>query len=254
MKKKRLPVVFLLAAVAAVGIYAGMRYRREVYLPEQAMQADEAQLHMLIEEIRPELPETVQTAEQDLLAEARSGCADVVAWIQIPDTQIDYPVVQAEDNAFYLNHGPDRAENRLGTPFLDCRCLPDFSGFTSIVYGHHSTKKRMFTQICDFRNPQFFAQHRTGRLILGAEVRTVRFFAYLNVKSNAPVYHTVFLTEDEKKDYLAMLLSEALYKEDVQPETLADSHLLLLSTCSYEFDNARGVLAGVIGEPEVPQQ
>lgn len=250
MKPKRLLTAFLLAAVGAAGIYAGIRYRREVYLPEQAMQEDEARLNALLEGIRPVLPqENGQAADGDLLAEARSDCDGLAAWIQIPDTQIDYPVMQAEDNAFYLNHAPDGTENRLGAPFLDCRCLPDFSGFTSIVYGHHSTKKRMFTQICDYRNPQFLASHRTGRLIIGDTVRTVRFFAYLNVKQNAPVYHAVFLTEDEKRAYLEMLFSEALYTEETDPEALLGQHLLLLSTCSYEFDNARGVLAGVLAPP-----
>ena len=104
----------------------------------------------------------------------------------------------------------------------------------------------MFAQIFSFKERSFLEQHNIGYLIANDEVKKISFFAYLNIKSNSPIYHTVFLTENEREDYLKTLFSEAVFTENYEKEDLVDKHLLLLSTCTYEFEDARGVLVGVI--------
>lgn len=72
---------------------------------------------------------------------------DVIGWIYSPETTINYPVVQGDDNAFYLKHLADGTENRNGCPFLDLQNRSDFSDDNSIIYGHHMQNGTMFAGI-----------------------------------------------------------------------------------------------------------
>ena len=245
----------LVLVLAGIGVYCGWRYYGDVVAPEQEIAAaDEAQ-QTLFRQIRPavQLPErpeqTEQTASEvpaeDLLSPAREVNNRIAAWLTIPGTHIDYPVVQGTDNDFYLHHGFDGAYNQeLGCPFLDCNCEPDFSGFNSIVYAHHMTKQRMFADIARFKDETFLREHAAGYLTLPDGTHTVEFFAYLTVPSDAAVYRTRLNSEEERRAYLQDLLNTAAV---VLHSDIDDTdRLLLLSTCTYEFEEARGILAGVI--------
>ena len=243
-------IIVLLLAVA----YCGWRYYGDVIRPEQEFAAaDEAQ-QSVFDRIRPDVPvpaappqEDTAETQADPLAPAAEINPSVVGWISIPDTHIDFPVVQAEDNDFYLHNGFDRAYNyELGCPFLDCRCAGDFSGFNSIVYGHHMTKQRMFADIALFKDAAFMQAHPSGELTLHDGVHPVRFFAYLNVPSASMLYESVAMPDDKKQAYLEWIEQNASHYSDADIDE--NSHLLLLSTCTYEYDQARGVLVGVIDD------
>ena len=184
--------------------------------------------------------------EKNPIKKAKQLCNDTIGWLRIPNTLIDYPVVQGADNDYYLHHSMDQKENELGCPFLDYRCESDFSGFTNIIYGHHFTEMRMFADIFSFKDRNFLEEHSSGYLITETEMIPITFFAYLNVKSNSPIYHAVFLTDKEKLDYIDTLYDEALYTVSYEKIDLIDKRFILLSTCTFEFDDARGVLVGFI--------
>lgn len=258
----RIAIGCIVFALIAAGCYCAYRYYQLDVLPEKQLdEANEEQL-ALFSDIRPAdlLPENTEHSENtpqgDLLGEALEINSGAVAWVTVPGTNIDYPIAQGEDNSFYLTHGFDGKENgKLGCPFLDYRCEPDFSGFNSIVYAHHLKKRRMFADINLFKDQSFLRAHSTGTLTLNSEVHTVRFFAYLNVYSTAPAYHAVFVTDGEKREYLEYLetaadyctmSADALCTDENGEANFDDLRLLLLSTCTYEFDNARGILVGVI--------
>src|SRR5699024_10196815 len=69
---------------------------------------------------------------------------DVVAWVYIEDTGINYPVVQGEDNEYYLHHTFERKENFSGAIFMDITCHPDFTSDNSILFGHNLRTGEMF--------------------------------------------------------------------------------------------------------------
>ena len=69
---------------------------------------------------------------------------DVVAWVYIEDTGINYPVVQGEDNEYYLHHTFERKENFSGAIFMDITCHPDFTSDNSILFGHNLKTGEMF--------------------------------------------------------------------------------------------------------------
>ena len=273
MKRKLL--IGLIVLLAALGLYFGWRYYQDAYLPDRALsEALEAQ-NALFRDIKPETAlfpsgsepiasgdptgtepsdapeETGEAAASDPLAALKALNGETVGWLTVEGTAIDNPIVQAEDNSYYLKRGFDRKENNgLGCPFLDCRCKDGFRGFNAVVYGHDIPGKReMFFDVANYKDPTYLRAHPTGVLLDQDGVHAVRFFAYLTVPSDSKIYRVGLETEEDRAAYLDRLFAKAAYVQGQTAEALKqieDLHLLLLSTCTYEYSQARGVLVGVI--------
>lgn len=251
MKAKILVAIVLL--LTAVCVFCGHRYYEDIYIPgKQRKEAVKKQAE-IIERIKPDTQvKPAGTAEVPLnpLVLCENVNDDIVGWISIPDTNIDLPVVQGEDNDFYLHNGVDGQYNyELGCPFLDYRCEADFTGLNSIVYAHNMEGHLMFSDIDQYKEKAFMQSHPTGILTLEDGEHNVRFFAYMTAKSTAPAYHAVFVSESEKKEYLEYILSDANYTLLNDPNEIRDKtdlNLLLLTTCTFEYEDARGILFGII--------
>ncbi len=83
----------------------------------------------------------------------------IAAWIHQTGTPIDYPVVEADDYAYYLTHLPDATENPHGTPFVDFNDAPDFSGPLTVIYGNDVSGSAMFGSLDSYRDQGYFDQH-----------------------------------------------------------------------------------------------
>jgi len=245
---KRKAVFVILFLLIGIGSYCGYRYYKDNVLPEKSLDSAHEEQIALIESVKPE--KKAADDMSDPLEPAKKVNEAVVGWISIDGTNIDFPVCQAEDNDFYLKNGFDGKDNNgLGCPFLDYRCESDFSGFNSIVYGHNVSRRRMFADIALFKDKAYLQLHPTGVLTLKDGEHTVRFFAYMNVRNTAPAYHAVFVGTSEQEEYIDYIFSDAVYTSERTADELKkkeDLHLLLLSTCTYEFTDARGILIGVI--------
>ena len=255
MKHKYVIAVLLL--LIGIGCYCGYRYYKGNVLPEKLIDDSHDEQIKLFERVKPAVTgnpdagtEKSPEIKEDPLQLAEEVNRGVVGWITIDSTNIDFPIAQAEDNDFYLHNGFDgKNNNELGCPFLDCRCEGDFSGFNSIVYGHHITRRRMFADVALFNDISFMQSHPTGTLTMKDGAHNVRFFAYMTVMDTAPAYHAVFVSDTEKNEYIDYIFSDAQYTTVFSADELKekdDLHLLLLSTCTYEFTDARGILIGVI--------
>ena len=94
---------------------------------------------------------------------------DVVAWIQIPGTQINYPVVQGKDNDYYLHRDLNGQKSTAGTIFLDYADQADFSSLHNVLYGHHMKNGSMFKDISRYKDQGYFDQQfRNHSLYAGA--------------------------------------------------------------------------------------
>ena len=251
MKAKILTAALLL--LAAFGAFCGYRYYEDIRLPVKQREEAIKKQAEIIERIRPGT-EVKPVSTGETLSEPLILCENVndniVGWINIPDTNIDLPIVQGEDNDFYLHNGVDGQYNyELGCPFLDYRCDAGFNGFNSIVYAHNMEGHLMFSDIDLYKDKAFLQSHSMGTLTLKDGDHDVRFFAYMTAKSTAPAYHAVFVSEAEKKEYLEYILSAANYTvldDTDEIRDMTDLNLLLLTTCTFEFEEARGILFGVI--------
>ena len=200
-------------------------------------------------------PDTEERPEigNDPLAELKAVNDEAVGWLTIDGTNIDYPIVQTADNSFYLQNGFDKKDNHgLGCPFLDSRCDGGFGGFNSIVYAHHIMgNQAMFADLTKYKSSAFMREYPRGKLLTAEGVHDVRFFAYMTIPSTASAYRTIFENSSDKDKYIDDIFGGANYTCELTADDLKntdDLHLLLLSTCTFEYDEARGILAGVIEE------
>ncbi len=99
-------------------------------------------------------------------AELRKINEDIVAWIQIPGIGVDYPVVQGEDNEYYLYHTFCREANKAGSIFLDCRNRADFTEPCVIIYGHNMKDGSMFSNLKKYQDNAFRKESGTAYLYL----------------------------------------------------------------------------------------
>ncbi|MCL2508707.1 MAG: class B sortase [Oscillospiraceae bacterium] len=169
--------------------------------------------------------------------------SDVVGWLHIDGTKIDYPFVWAKDNETYLRRDLNKNYASAGTVFMDYRCDKDFSGFNTILYGHNMKNDSMFGTLPKFSGESYFATNKTGKVYLADRTYGVEFFAYLVVKSSNPtVYRVDFEAPADMQDFFAYVQKNAVRYRDIGLS--ADDQVLTVSTCNYSFDNARSVLMG----------
>ena len=113
--------------------------------------------------------------------------SDMVAWLTIDDTNIDYPVMQADDNIKYLNTDPYGKYSLTGSIFLDSRNSPDFSDDYSLIYGHHMEYGKMFGALDEFLDESYLRKHSRGELLIGrdgSKKLKLRFFASMKAKAS----------------------------------------------------------------------
>lgn len=168
---------------------------------------------------------------------------DIVGWLTIEGTRIHYPVVQGEDNNFYLNHQFDGSYNGAGCLFLDAENDADFQGSHQIVYGHYMKNQSMFYDLGSYKRQDFFDAHPTGWLITPSETYRLRFFAGYVSNTEGDAWKTEF-SEEEFGQWLERRREKSVFSSDTVPAP--DSRVLTLSTCSYEFEDARFVLHGIL--------
>lgn len=94
---------------------------------------------------------------------------DIVAWIRIPDTSVDYPVVQGNDDSYYLTHTFKKTEHVAGAIFLDSDNNADFSDDKNIIYGHNMKDGSMFRGLRNFLDDEFLKEHHILYLYLPDE-------------------------------------------------------------------------------------
>ena len=191
-------------------------------------------------------------ADNPTLKDLKKLNPDVKAWIQVPKTNIDYPVVQGQDDMEYINKNVYGEFELSGAIFLSCLNKDDFSDPYNLVYGHNMKNGGMFADVADFTNKEYFETHQKGKLYLTDATREIRFFACMKVTAaDAKIYHPDGYRKENLKDLLDYIQANAVQYRDVN---VADENsLIALSTCSEAETNGRVVLIGKL-EREVAEK
>ncbi len=193
----------------------------------------------------PELPEedSSEPAQPEMDFEALKAInPEIVGWLTIDGTNIDYPIVQHADNDYYLHHLFTGAWNSSGCLFTDCRNESDFSDRHSIIYGHHMDNGTMFQNLMYYKNQDFYNQHPMGKLVTPSGSYTIEFFAGYVANVDNDTWTIDFTSDEEFAQWLSKSKERSLFASSVTPSER--DRVVTLSTCSYEFYNARFVLLG----------
>lgn len=175
--------------------------------------------------------------------ELRKINPDIIAWVRIEDTNIDYPIVSAPDNDKYLHTKFNGEHGDAGALFVDANTTSPFEQFNTIVYGHHMKDGSMFNNLKKFKERDFFESHPTYELFTPEQNYTVKILEFYNDTAYSEIYKIKFPSKTEIEKYIEYLNDNAhqLYKNG---NVKVDDRIVLLSTCAYEFENARYVLCG----------
>lgn len=192
---------------------------------------------IVIEQEEETEPEYVSPVDFESLWEINP---EVVGWIKVPDTRIDYPILyHADNNEKYLHMDLEGNESVSGAIYLDFQDEPDFSSLHNVIYGHHMKNGTMFKDVMKFREQEFFNEHQEIYLYLPDREVVLKPFACLYTNADGSRRKTEFSDEAELQEYVEEMTSDAgVYREPEQPV----KKLYSLVTCSYEFNNARTIL------------
>jgi len=162
---------------------------------------------------------------------------DIIAWLTVPGTIIDYPVVQAYDNDYYLHHDAQKNSNINGALFLDFRVHNNFSDFNNVIYGHNMNSGRMFQNLINFKERSFFDSHTSAVLFTEDKTWSLEIFAVAVISPYSELYNYAFVSINEKERHLQTIKEKAMFYRDTG--VTANDRIVILSTCSYEYEDAR---------------
>lgn len=168
---------------------------------------------------------------------------DFVAWLRIPGTNVDYPVVQTDNPDYYLNHTFSGKSSVVGTLFSLADADYAAPGRNIAIYGHHlrSSGEKMFTSLMRYKNPDFYEDNKTVMLDSLYRHSEYTIFAIVNMRvGDWEPSRTTFSGDAAFMAFVNRAKSESLY--DTGVEVGADDHILTLITCDRSYAGKEGRL------------
>ncbi|MEG2833186.1 MAG: class B sortase [Ruthenibacterium sp.] len=171
--------------------------------------------------------------------------SDAIAWLQCAGTPIDYPIVQGDDNSYYLKHDIHKEWSSAGCIFLDYRNQPDFSQMQSIVFGHNFYRNDlMLTSLLNYQKQTYYDTFPTMTLYTPTAEYTVRLFSGYAIEAAQYDLKMDYDTPQEYEQFLREAQEKSDFVSTVVPA--ATDRIFTFCTCSENGEDARYLLHGVL--------
>ncbi len=160
---------------------------------------------------------------------------DVYAWIRIPGTNVDYPIVQREgDNNYYLTHTIDGQKKKEGAIFTEDYNTKTFDDPNTIIYGHDMRNGSMFKTLHKYRDKQFLLENSDIYIYQKDRVLQYKIFAAYISDSRHLMLHFDFTDENIFRDYLKNVLTKTNISSNINTDVAVDvgDKIITLSTCN----------------------
>lgn len=229
MKKNVRKLLFGLCVVVAV---AGISYIGLYYLRKDHNEVVYGKMQRQIKEAKKE-----ESPKEEIpvdFAALKKTNPDIYAWIEIPGTNVNYPIVQsAEDDAYYLNHTIDGKEGYPGSIYTEKINAKDFSDFNTVIYGHDMKDGSMFKDLHKFEDAAFFAEHDKVTIYTETEEKTYQIFAAVVYDDRHLMYSFDNENVDDRKAFLQSVRESRSMRNQFRSDVTVDenSHIITLSTC-----------------------
>jgi len=172
---------------------------------------------------------------------------DVIAWLNIPGTQIDYPVVFSRDNSDYLRRDFDRKNDMAGTLFTDMINRIDFFDRLTVIYGHNMRDGTMFADLHNFADREFFEKNREIKLYTIEGMRIYEIIAAYKRDDNNILYQTDYFDDSVWEAYINEIFSNEDTNANLFLRDIGENdQILTLSTCVRGEDESRFLVQGVL--------
>lgn len=190
--------------------------------------------------------ENIETERMKKLKELQKENSDIVAWLQIEDSKINYPVLQGEDNSFYMTHDYKKEYSKDGSLFLDKDYDWSVPSSNLLIYGHNNRgSTEMFVDLMNYKEEDYYKNHKTIRFTTAeedAEYEIIAvFLSRVYYKSEKDVFRYYFFidaeNEQEFNNYVENSKKASLYNIDATAKY--GDQLLTLSTCSFHTEDRK---------------
>lgn len=169
---------------------------------------------------------------------------DIVGWLYLEDSPINYPVVQSNDNDYYLRRLVNGEYNIAGSLFMDYRNDSNLEDNNTIIYGHNMKNNTMFGSLQEYKSQDYYDNHKVMYYFTPEKNYIIELFTGYTISVESDIYDLSVI--DSSK------LEELISKSDFESndKVTEEDKIITLSTCAYEYDGARYIIMGVLKEIE----
>lgn len=250
MKKRKIIALICLGlglTCGAIGIYK--------YIEEKnaGKEYEKLQQEIVKEEPKPvEEPEPEPVSKVEIpidFAALQQQNPDVYAWIQVPGTEVDYPILQSSnDNTYYLNHTIDGEEKKEGAIFTENYNTKTFEDPNTVIYGHDMKNGSMFQSIHKYMDRSFFDNNRDIVIYMPDQILHYKIFAAYLTDNKHLLMNYNFWSKDEYQQYLNSIFSMRDMNAflDTSTEVTTEDKIITLSTCYAGISTQRYLVQAVL--------
>lgn len=250
MKKRKIIALICLGlglTCGAIGIYK--------YIEEKnaGKEYEKLQQEVVKEEPKPvEEPEPEPVSKVEIpidFAALQQQNPDVYAWIQVPGTEVDYPILQSSnDNTYYLNHTIDGEEKKEGAIFTENYNTKTFEDPNTVIYGHDMKNGSMFQSIHKYMDRSFFDNNRDIVIYMPNQILHYKIFAAYLTDNRHLLMNYNFWSKDEYQQYLNSIFSMRDMNAfiDTSTEVTTEDKIITLSTCYAGISTQRYLVQAVL--------
>ena len=197
-------------------------------------------------QVEPEMLIETKKERMIKLEELQKENSDIVGWLEIEDSNINYPVLQGTDNDYYMTHNYKKQYSKNGSLFLDKDYDWNLPSTNLLIYGHNNRgSNEMFVGLMNYKNEDYYKTHKTIRFTTNeedAEYEIISvFLSRVYYKSETDVFRYYYFinaeNEQEFNEYVQNSKAASLY--DIEATAQYGDQLLTLSTCEFSQEDGR---------------
>lgn len=174
------------------------------------------------------------------LSQLKAINSEVIGWIRIDGTNIDYPFAQTTDNDKYIRQTIYGTQNAAGSIFVDCHVEQPFYTQNTILYGHNQRNKQMFHDLVNYEKSEYCQAHPIVSIYLENETRLYQIFSCYVTQNVSITYDCNYVSNGEYQLYLNQVQEWSLYDTGVTATT--EDEIITLSTCTNDWEDQRFVV------------
>lgn len=174
--------------------------------------------------------DTEEQVQRVAISELQAQNSDTVGWIQIPGTQISYPLMHTGDDSYYLNHTFSKKLNSAGSIFVETLNNGDFSDLHTIIYGHNMKNGSMFAGLKEYSSASYLVTHPNVYIDLADGTHAYQIFSVYEAEADSDSYTIGFAPDETYEEYLKTIKGRSLY--DTSVTVTKEDSIITLSTCT----------------------
>ena len=225
----------------------------ELYISENITDNVESEIKSENETQTEIVAEKTKTERMLKIEKLQEENSDIIGWIEIENTDINFPVLQGKDNSYYMNHNYKKQRSSNGAIFLDKDYNWDLPSSNLLIYGHNMKNNTMFQHLLKYKDKNFFINHPIIRFTTNKEdvnyeiISVFESRVYYKSEKNVFRYYYFINAENENQynEYVQNAKKASLY--DTGKTAKYGEQLMTLSTCSYHTKDGRFVVVAKKG-------